>query len=135
MDLNLDLNATAPRTTDAARFAMSGAAPKLAWRPESAAEVADAVKQAAADQLALVPWGGGVALSREAAPARYDVALDLTALKRISVYDPDDFTVTAECGITMADLHAALAAHRQELPLEAAEAWGATLGGVLAANA
>ena len=114
---------------------MNGAAPKLAWRPENAAEVADAVKQAAAEKLALVPWGGGVALSREAAPERYDVALDLGALKRITVYDPDDFTVTAECGITMADLHAALAAHRQELPLEAAEAWGATLGGVLAANA
>jgi glycolate oxidase FAD binding subunit len=46
-----------------------------------------------------------------------------------------DFTITAECGVTSADLAAALAAHSQELPIEAAEAWGATLGGVLAANA
>mgnify|MGYP001240605961 CR=1 FL=1 len=133
MDLGLSLSA--PRPIEAARFAMSGQAPKQAWRPESAAEVADAMKQAAAEQLALVPWGGGVALTRETAPERYDVALDLTAMKRITVYDPDDFTVTAECGITIADLHAALAAQKQELPLEAAEAWGATLGGVLAANA
>ncbi len=132
---------TAPRATDAARFAMgghppeAGRAPRMAWRPESATEVADAVRQAAAEGLKLVPWGGGVALSREAPPPRYDVALDMTALRRITVYDPEDFTVTAECGITVADLREELTAKRQELPLEAAESWGATLGGVLAGNA
>src|SRR5262249_38488386 len=47
----------------------------------------------------------------------------------------EDFTVTAECGITVDDLRATLAAKHQELPLEGAEGWGATLGGVLAANA
>ena len=132
----MDLTApAAPRATDAARFAMSGAAPRLAWRPETAAELADAVRQAAAQKLAVVPWGGGVALSRERAPSRFDVALDVTALKRITVYDPDDYTITAECGLTLDELRAALASHGHELPLEAAESWGATLGGVLAANA
>jgi FAD/FMN-containing dehydrogenase len=114
---------------------MSGRMPAHAWRPETAAEVADAVRTAGAQGLKLVPWGGGVALSREHAPERYDVALDLSAMKRIVIHDPEDFTITAECGVTLADLSAALAAHSQELPLEAAEAWGATLGGVLAANA
>jgi FAD/FMN-containing dehydrogenase len=127
--------AAAPRATDATRFAMSGVAPRLAWRPENAAELADAVRQAAAQELAVVPWGGGVALSRERAPSRFDVALDVTALKRITVYDPDDYTITAECGLTIDELRAALATHGHELPLEAAESWGATLGGVLAANA
>jgi len=132
----VDLTApAAPRATEASRFAMSGTAPRLAWRPESAAELADAVRQAAAQKLAVVPWGGGVALSRERAPARFDVALDVTALKRITVYDPDDYTITAECGLTIDELRAALAVHGHELPLEAAESWGATLGGVLAANA
>ncbi len=134
MDLSTTASGT-PRAIDSARFAMNGVAPRLAWRPETAAETADAVRQAAAENLALVPWGGGVTLARESAPERYDLALDLTALKRVTVYEPDDFTVTAECGITIADLHATLAAQKQELPLEAAEAWGATLGGVLAANA
>jgi glycolate oxidase FAD binding subunit len=63
------------------------------------------------------------------------VALDLTGLKRIAIYDPDDYTVTAECGITLDDLRATLAARGQALPLEGAESWGATLGGVLASNA
>ena len=126
---------TAPRATDAARFAMSGTPPRLAWRPETAAEVADAVRQCSADGLKLVPWGGGVSLARENAPDRYDVALDMSGLKSIAIYDPDDYTVTVECGITLDDLRATLAAKRQELPLEGAESWGATLGGVLASNA
>jgi len=131
-----DLSATAaPRVIDAARFAMSGVAPRMAWRPETAAEAAEAVRQCNADGLKLVPWGGGVALRRESAPERYDVALDLTALNKVTIYDPEDFTVTAECGITLDDLRAVLAAKQQELPLEGAESWGATLGGVLAANA
>jgi len=126
---------TPPRASDVARHAMNGVAPKQAWRPETAGELAEAVRQAATEGLKLVPWGGGVSLSRERAPERYDVALDVSALRRITVYDAEDFTITAECGITLDDLRAALEAQRQELPLEAAEGWGATLGGVLAANA
>ena len=132
----MDLSAPAlPHAVDAARFAMNGKSPRMAWRPETAAEVADAVRHCVSDKLALVPWGGGVALAREDAPERYDVALDLTAMKRVTVYDPEDFTVTAQCGITLAELRDTLAAQQQELPLEGAEGWGATLGGVLAANA
>src|SRR5262249_52818359 len=108
------------RLTDAERFTMAGKTPRMAWRPESAAEVADAVRQCNADGLKLVPWGGGVSLRREGAPERYDVALDLTALSKVTIYDPEDFTVTAECGITLDDLRAALAAKQQELPLEGA---------------
>jgi len=126
---------SAPRVADATRYAMRGATPRMAWRPESATEVADAVRQCNTDGLKLVPWGGGVALARDSAPERYDVALDLSGLKQVAIYDPDDYTVTVECGITLDDLRATLAAKKQELPLEGAEGWGATLGGVLAANA
>ena len=133
----MDLSAPAsPRIApDLERFAIGGVKPRLAWRPESAEELADAVRQASADRLRVLPWGGGVSLTRESAPARYDVALDTTALSRITIYDPEDFTVSAQCGIRIHDLRAALAEKGQELPLEAAEAWAATLGGVLAANA
>lgn len=129
------MDLTAPRATDAARFAMSGVAPARAWRPETPDEVADALRTAAAQGLAVVPWGGGIALSREPAPARFDVALDLGALRRVVVHDADDFTITVQCGVTLDELRDALAPVRQELPLEAPEPWGATLGGVLAANA
>jgi FAD/FMN-containing dehydrogenase len=76
-----------------------------------------------------------VALAHEPLPGRYDLALDLSALDGMIEYDPEDLTLTAECGIPLATLRATLAARRQELPLEAAHAGRATLGGVLAADA
>ena len=93
------------------------------------------LRAASRDRLQVVPWGGGVALSRTSAPHPFDVALDLTGLDRIVDYDPEDFTVTAECGVRIETLRETLAARGQELPLEAPAPWAATLGGALAANA
>ncbi len=120
---------------DPARYALGGLTPRLAVRAAGADEVAELLRAAARDGLAVVPWGAGVALANEPAPPRYDLALDVSALDRIVEYDPEDFTLTAECGATIARLRAALAARRQELPLEAPHAGRATLGGVLAADA
>jgi len=50
-------------------------------------------------------------------------------------YEAEDLTLTAECGATLGALADTLDARGQELPLEAAHASRATLGGVLAANA
>jgi len=124
------VNAPAP-----ARYALAGAEPASVWRPASSEEAAELLRGAARDRLAVVPWGGGVALARERAPRRYDVALDLTALDRVAEYRPEDMTVTAGCGVTLATLRATLAAQGQELPLEGARAERATLGGLLAADA
>jgi glycolate dehydrogenase FAD-binding subunit len=125
----------AGRSVDPARYALGGRAPGLALRPTDRDEVSEALRAADRDGLAVVPWGAGVALAQEPAPPRYDVALDLSALDRIIEYDPEDLTLTAECGVTVAALREALAARRQELPLEAAHASRATLGGVLSADA
>jgi glycolate oxidase FAD binding subunit len=70
-----------------------------------------------------------------ASPERYDLALDLTALDRIVEFEPEDLTLTAECGVTIETLRARLVAAGQELPLEASLPARATLGGVLATNA
>jgi len=123
------------RVVDPAAYALGGVAPRLALRPADREEVAEAMGAAARDGLRVVPWGGGVALAHQPPPARYDLALDLTGLDRIAEYDPEDYTLTAECGATVASLRAALAARGQELPLEAPNASRATLGGVLAADA
>ena len=123
------------RVTDPAEYAMSGRPPLLAIRPANREELGEALRAATRESLGVVPWGGGVALARENAPPRYDVALDLRGLDRVVEYEPDDLTLTAECGVTIESLRERLAARGQELPIEAAEAWGATLGGALAANA
>jgi glycolate oxidase FAD binding subunit len=123
------------RAVDPARFRLGGTAPRAALRPATRGEVAEAVRAAARDGLAIVPWGGGVALAHEPAPARYDVALDLSALDRVIEYEAEDMTLTAECGASIAALRRLLAARGQEAPLEGALAERATLGGVLASNA
>lgn len=120
---------------ESARYTIAGVEPLSVRRPATRGEVAEILRGAARDRLTVVPWGGGVSLPRERAPERYDVALDLTALDRVIEYQPDDMTVTAECGVTLGVLRATLAAHGQELPLEGARAERATLGGLLAANA
>jgi FAD/FMN-containing dehydrogenase len=126
----------AARGQDAERYTIGGRAPSIALRPASYTEVAETVRACAGRGLALVPWGGGVALSFETIPPpRYDVALDLGALTDVPIYEPDDYTITAGCGITMAALRARLEERGQELPLECAAEGAATLGGVLACNA
>jgi glycolate oxidase FAD binding subunit len=126
---------SASPAVDPAAFAIGGVVPRLASRPADADQVAEVMGAASRDGLAVVPWGAGVALAQEAPPPRYDVALDLSGLDRIVEYDPEDFTLTAECGVSIAALRATLAARGQELPLEAPLASRATLGGVLAADA
>jgi glycolate oxidase FAD binding subunit len=124
----------AERVADPASYAISNTVPRFAVRPATRDEVVEAVRAAATDDLKVVPWGGGVSLHMVRAPERYDVAIDLTALDRIVEYDPDDLTITAECGVTLRGLRDTLAARGQELPLEGARGDVATLGGALAAN-
>ena len=116
-------------------FAIGGAQPRELVRPETREEVAETLKRATRDHLSVVPWGGGTWLPRERAPGRYDLALDLSGLGRIVEHEPDDFTITVECGVTIERLREHLAPHNQELPLEGSNPHRATVGGVLAANA
>ncbi len=116
-------------------FAIARIVPRFAARPRDRDELCEIVRAAARDGLTIVPWGGGTAIDRTSALSSYDLALDLTGLDRVVEYVPEDLTLTAECGVTIATLGQTLAARGQELPLEAAHATRATLGGVLAANA
>ena len=132
----MDLTSALPgKALDPATYSVGACTPRAAVRPESHAELAAALRACADAGLAALPWGGGTALAREAAPARYDVAVDLTAFDHVVEYDPEDMTITAECGVTLDALAGTLAARGQELPVEGADAARATLGGALAANA
>ena len=129
--LGLDLG----RGLDPAGFTIGGRPPRAALRPASREELAECLRACARDRLTAVPWGGGTGLAREMPPVRYDVALDLRGFDAIVEYDPEDLTLTAECGVTLASLRQALAGRGQELPIEGGFADRATLGGAMAANA
>ena len=123
------------RALDPARYGAPDRAPRAALRPASREEVAEALRAASADDLTVIPFGGSpdAALAAELPP--FDIALDLSALDRVVEYEPEDLSVTAECGVTLGTLRGTLAARGQELPLESAGGGRTTLGGVLAANA
>jgi len=133
--MSMDTILGAGRGVDPERYSLAGTVPRAALKPATREEVAEALRAASAEKLSVVLWGGGVGLAREASIPRYDIALDLTSLDRVLEYDPEDMTLTAECGVTLERLRETLAAKRQELPLESAKASKATLGGTLAANA
>ncbi len=116
-------------------YEIDGLRPSCAVRPRSIDEVAAAMGAASASRAAVIPLGGMTLASVGNIPARYDVALDLTALDRIVEYSPEDLTVTVEAGARLADLNAALAERGQFLPFDPPVGEGATIGGIVAANA
>jgi glycolate oxidase FAD binding subunit len=108
--------------------------PGIVLRPGSAAEVAEVLRLASAEKLAVIPCGARTKLAIGAPPQRYDVALDLTRLNRIVAYDPGDLTLSVEAGLPLVTLTETLAEHRQMLPLAAPFTSRTTVGGTLAAG-
>lgn len=115
-------------------YAIGGKVPSAAIRPESAAHVAEVVRFAVAEKLAIVPCGARTKLDMGAAPRQYDLALDLTRLDRVVAYDPGDMTLSVEAGIPLHRIQSALAEHRQFLPLVVPFMDRATAGGTIASG-
>jgi len=122
-------------TAELAAYEVDGVRPSASIRPGTAEEVAELVKLAAAEKLAVIPMGARTKLGTIGMPpARYDLAIDLTRLDRVISYDPGDLTVSVEAGIALAKLAATLAEHKQFLPLEVSFFERATMGGTLASG-
>jgi glycolate dehydrogenase FAD-binding subunit len=111
------------------KYAICGVTPAAVARPGSAEEVAEVVRFAGAENLAIVPCGARTKLNIGAPPQRCDIALDLSGLDRITAYDPADLTLAVEPGVTLATLARSLGQHGQFLPLGAPFAARATVGG------
>ena len=62
-------------------------------------------------------------------------SVDLRAFQRVAEYNPEDMTITAEAGLTLAALQKHLAAHGQWLPLDPPNAECASLADILNTNA
>ena len=108
--------------------------PAAAVRPATCEEVAEIVKFAAAEKLALVATGARTKLGIGYAPSRYDLALDMTRLNKVIAYDPGDLTLSVEAGVPLAKLAQVLAEHRQFLPLALPFSAHTTVGGAVASG-
>jgi len=102
-------------------------------QPASEEELAAAVRECAARKRPLHTIGGGTKLHHGPAPAPEAETACLLGLGRITAHEPGDLVVSAQAGMRLADLQAALAPHRQWLPLDPPCA-GATIGGILATH-
>lgn len=122
-------------TTGLAAFGIDGVDPKRHVAADTVDEVVSAVREANVAREAAVIWGGGTQIAVGDAPARYDVALDLSGLRGVVAHEPADLTVTVLAGTTMSELAAVLASHGQRWPVEVADPDRATVGGTLASAA
>ncbi len=117
-----------------AAYSVDGLLPSAAVRPSDAAQIAEIIRIAASEQLAVIPCGGRTKLGIGLPPVRYDVALDLSRMNRVLAYDPQDLTLGVEPGVRIEDLLRTLAEEKQFLPLAVPFAERATIGGIAAAN-
>ncbi len=120
--------------TELAGYEVDGLQPAAVARPGTAAAVAEVVRFAAAEKLAVMAMGGRTKLRIGAPPRGYDLALDVSRMNRVLAYDPGDLTLGVEAGIRFADLDRVLADKGQFLPLAPAFADQATVGGIVATN-
>ena len=117
-----------------APYAVDGITPRAVVRPGSAEQVAEVVRFAAAEKLALIPTGSRSKLAIGMTPARYDIAVDMTRMNRVVAYDPGDLTLAVEAGTGISTLLDALGEKNQWLPLLLPWFDRATLGGILSSN-
>jgi glycolate oxidase FAD binding subunit len=115
-------------------YVIDGLEPREVARPGSPEEVAAVLKRAAAEGMAVIPWGAGTKQGFGNRPRAYDLALDLTGLDALLEYEPADLVVTAQAGIPLRVLQQRLAEAGQFLALDPPYAAAATLGGTLATN-
>lgn len=109
----------------------TGVPARATLRPESAAQVVDAVRESAVGGTPLRIAGAGTWLDA-GRPVNSDTRLDLSALHGIIEYVPGDLVLTARAGTSLAEIDAATREHSQWLPLVPFGSPTGTLGATLA---
>jgi glycolate dehydrogenase FAD-binding subunit len=120
--------------TAVATYQIDDLTPTVVLRPDAVEQIPEIIKLAAAEKLAVVATGGRTKLNIGLPPAKYDVALDMSALNKIIAYDPGDLTLSVEAGIPLRQISRALAQHGQFLPLAVPFLERTTIGGTIASG-
>jgi glycolate oxidase FAD binding subunit len=110
-------------------------------QPRDPKQVEDAISWALAQgkTLELIGHGSKRAIGRA---AQWDATLDLSALKGVTLYEPEELVLSAKAGTPLHEIEALVAEKRQELafepmdygPLLGGETGAATIGGAIASN-
>jgi FAD/FMN-containing dehydrogenase len=117
-----------------AAYAVGELVPAAIVRPASAEEAAETVRFAVAERLAVLPLGSRSKSELGMPPKRYDIAMDLTALREIAHYDARDLTLGVDAGMPLRELEIYLKKRRQFLPLAVPCFESTTVGGTIASG-
>ncbi len=109
--------------------------PALVVSPDSPEQVAEVLRIATEQRLAVVPRGGGTKQGWGNLPQRADIVLSTHRMNQLLEHAHGDMTATVEAGMPLAALQTALAEHGQMLALDPAWPERATLGGIVATDA
>jgi glycolate oxidase FAD binding subunit len=100
------------------------------FRPRANAEVEDTVRWALDKGRALEVVGHG-SKRLVGRPPRSDATLDLSALRGVTLYEPDELVLSAKAGTPLAEIETLIAAQNQHLAFEPMDC-GPLLGGMTA---
>ncbi|MGH7661034.1 MAG: FAD-binding oxidoreductase [Vulcanimicrobiaceae bacterium] len=103
--------------------------------PRSVDELAQIVRDTAAENLAIAPVGSGTMLGLGNPAEREDITICTRGLRRVVDYEAEDQVIVVEAGMTLGELHAILAEKRQRLSIDPPGGDAMTIGGMLATNA
>lgn len=112
--------------------------PVAVVRPGSTAEVAEVVRRAAAQDLAIVPAGGRTGLCGAAVPQANgpaSIVLSLERMNRVRSIDARDFSLVAEAGCVVQNVQQAAADAGRLFPIQWGAQGTAQIGGMLGTNA
>jgi glycolate oxidase len=109
--------------------------PAVVVRPRDTAQVAAAVRIAAAHRVPVVPQGGRTGLAGGANATDGALVLSLTTMDQIRSIDPINRIAVVQPGVVNATLARALAGHRLRFPPDPSSWESATIGGNVATNA
>jgi len=144
-----------------ARHAVDHLRPGAVVFPKNTAEVAEVVRFANREKLAIVPRGGGSKINMGHPPRRLDLVVGTRRLNHMLDVDTQNLTITVEAGVKFRDIQARLATQEDRcylplndlatdagelicsdrshsgcfLPLDPPAGHVATIGGVIATNA
>jgi glycolate oxidase FAD binding subunit len=106
---------------------------ELIVEPENEAEISDLVRMCESEKIALAPLGSARTLE-QIRRTRLPIGVSLRRLLKIVAYEPDDMTIVAQAGITIAELNTAVSLGRQRLPVDPCNPELTTLGALIGAS-
>jgi glycolate oxidase FAD binding subunit len=117
-----------------AAFAVDGTAPQAIACPGSAEQVAEIVRFAANEKLAVQVFGSRSKCEMGMPVAACDIAVDMTHLREVAHYDAGDLTLSVDAGLPLRELEEFLSRHGQFLPLAVPCFESTTAGGAIASG-